>query len=378
MKKIIAIALTGLLISCSGKGFKINGEIKGMPNGTKVFLEKQDKLSQTGFKPIDTAKIENGKFSFEGETLEPEMHAVLFENKPQEQPQGFFIILEKGNIKVEINKDSISQAKLSGTYNNEEFSKYNKAMTKIQKKSFDFQQKNMTVYQEATQKKDTSVINKLQKELAKFQEERISFNTKYAEGNPKSFLTVLITEAMLTEQNPKFDRIKKTYDALEAELKETKSGKKIKEGLDNYNNTKIGQKAPEFSAKNPEGKLVSLKESLGKVTIVDFWASWCGPCRAENPSVVALYNELHAKGLNIIGVSLDREGEAAKWTEAIAKDQLTWTQVSNLKFWEDPIALKYNVKSIPATFLLDASGNIVAKDLHGEALKAKVNELLAK
>ena len=133
-------------------------------------------------------------------------------------------------------------------------------------------------------------------------------------------------------------------------------------------------KAPNFSAKTIEGKTVSLKESLGKVTIIDFWASWCGPCRAENPNVVALYNELHSKGLNIIGVSLDED--ATKWKNAIAKDKLTWTQVSNLKGWKDPIALTYKVEEIPSTFILDAKGNIVARNLRGDDLKAKVKELL--
>ena len=119
-----------------------------------------------------------------------------------------------------------------------------------------------------------------------------------------------------------------------------------------------------------------MKENLGKVTIVDFWASWCGPCRQENPNVVAIYKELHSKGLNIIGVSLDKDAKA--WKDAIAKDKLTWNHVSNLKFWDEPIAAQYKVESIPATFILDASGNIVAKDLRGDALRAKVIELLAK
>jgi thiol-disulfide isomerase/thioredoxin len=122
--------------------------------------------------------------------------------------------------------------------------------------------------------------------------------------------------------------------------------------------------------------MVSLKECLGKVTIVDFWASWCGPCREENPNMVAIYNELHSKGLNVVGVSLDKD--AQKWKEAIAKDKLVWNQVSNLKFWEEPIAKQYKVESIPATFILDAKGNIVAQDLRGEELKAKIKELLAK
>ncbi len=121
---------------------------------------------------------------------------------------------------------------------------------------------------------------------------------------------------------------------------------------------------------------MSLKESLGKVTIVDFWASWCGPCRVENPNMVALYKEFHAKGLNIIGVSLDKD--KAKWKEAIAKDQLTWTQVSNLKFWDEPIAKQYQVESIPATFILDAKGTIVAQGLRGAELQSKILELLSK
>jgi len=108
--------------------------------------------------------------------------------------------------------------------------------------------------------------------------------------------------------------------------------------------------------------------------LIDFWASWCKPCRIENPNVVALYNELHSKGLTIIGVSLDENLEL--WKKAIAKDKLTWIHVSNLKGWEDPIAGLYDVDQIPSTFLLDGSGNIVARDLQGEALKSKIKSML--
>ena len=120
--------------------------------------------------------------------------------------------------------------------------------------------------------------------------------------------------------------------------------------------------------------MVSLKQNLGKVTLIDFWASWCAPCREENPNVVALYNEFHGKGLNIISVSLDED--ASKWKDAIAKDKLTWMQVSNLKEMKDPIALQYNITQIPTTYLLDASGKIVAIDLYSDRLKSKIKELL--
>lgn len=110
------------------------------------------------------------------------------------------------------------------------------------------------------------------------------------------------------------------------------------------------------------------------MTLIDFWASWCPPCRQENPNVVALYSELHSKGLNIISVSLDKD--ASKWKDAIAKDKLIWTQISNLKEMEDPIAIQYGIIQIPTTFLLDATGKIVAIDLRGDVLKAKINQLL--
>lgn len=132
--------------------------------------------------------------------------------------------------------------------------------------------------------------------------------------------------------------------------------------------------APEFKAPTPTGKLVSLTESLGKATLIDFWASWCSPCRHENPNVVSLYNEFHSKGLNIISVSLDEN--KGSWTRAIEEDKLSWTQVSNLKEMKDPIALQYGVTQIPTTFLLDATGKIVAIDLRGDDLKAKVKALL--
>ena len=188
-------------------------------------------------------------------------------------------------------------------------------------------------------------------------------------------------------RDPNFDvkKIRKLYNSFDESIKNTKTAKKIKDQLDAIDKAKnapkpkpvavnVGQIAPDFSAKTPQGVTVSLKESLGKVTVIDFWASWCGPCRKENPAVVALYNEFHAKGLNIIGVSLDKD--AAKWKEAIAKDKLTWTQISNLQEWKDPIALQYKVKQIPTTYLLDETGKIIAKDLRGAELKAKIMELL--
>ena len=137
----------------------------------------------------------------------------------------------------------------------------------------------------------------------------------------------------------------------------------------------IGSIAPDFTAPDPDGNSVTLSKVLGKITILDFWASWCRPCRVENPNFVKLYNKYHDKGLNIISVSLDRENQMKRWVNAIEKDNLNWYNVSNLKYWQDPVAQLYNISSIPATFILDEKGKIIATRLRGSALEEKINQL---
>jgi len=379
MKKILLfVSAAALFVSCSKTGdneYIITGTLAGA-DGKTVILEAQDKDIPGKFTALDTVKIENGKFEIKGIALEPAIHTLKIESK-----DGLIdFILEEGEINISVDKDTIAKSKVSGTYNNEELSKFKEDLKIIQKgvqkKSLAFQQDNTQKMQQARQSNDTVVINQLLKEYRKIQQPLNNKYTSYAESNPKSFLSVLIAESLFNFPNVDLAKIRKIYNGLTSELKNTKPGKSVKEKLDNVDAVEIGKVAPDFTAPNPEGKNVSLKQSLGKVTIVDFWASWCAPCRQENPNVVALYNEFHDKGLNIVGVSLDQPDGAAKWKDAIAADKLAWTHVSNLKFWEDPIAKKYNVKSIPATFILDASGKIVAKDLRGEELKAKVKELL--
>jgi peroxiredoxin len=379
MKKILLVitAIT-VLISCNKAGeneYIVTGTIKGIADGKTVILEVQD---ETGaLKPVDTVKIEKEKFTFKGSAKEPEMYLLSIETISDKLP----FILENGDIEMTINKDSIGITKITGTYNNEELNGYKAKGMAIQKKMMKFQKDNTAKMNQAQQTKDTVVMNSLRKEYSKFQDEFITQSNAYVASHPKAFISALIIEGMFNQMAPDIDKISKFYNGLDKEVKDTKHGKKIKKQLDELTkpvaaavNVGVGTMAPDFSAANPEGKAVSLKQSMGKVTVVDFWASWCKPCRAENPNMVALYKEFHAKGLNILGVSLD--DDAAKWKDAIAKDKLTWTHVSNLKNFEDPIATLYGIKAIPSTFILDASGKIVAKDLRGAELKAKVAELL--
>lgn len=372
MKKILVLLVTVFaFISCEKaleNQYIVSGTAKGIEDGKKMFIEIQGEMGQPISK--DTAIVKNEKFEFKGDVNDIDIAFVKLEGAQR----GIPFIFEEGKTEIVFDKDSIQKSKISGTYNNEKFQEFNDNSATFGKKMMQFEKDNNEKMQTAQQAQDTVVINKIMKEYKAVQEEMTSYSKEFINNNPKSYISLLLLENFINSQTIAIDEIQKSYDKLDKSLLANKHALNIKKAIDAANAITIGKPAPDFSAPSPESTTISLKQSLGKVTIIDFWASWCKPCRIENPNVVALYNELHEKGLNIIGVSLDKDAES--WKKAIAEDGLVWKHVSNLKFWQDPIAEQYNVKSIPATFILDEKGNIVAKDLRGDALRTKVYELL--
>lgn len=373
MKKIVVFLLLAItLISCSNVGkdeFLLNGTIPGIPDGKVVVLERFD--DSLGAVAVDTAKIKAGKFTFKGKTLEPEMFSVRVETVQSTS----YIIIENGEINMEIVKDSTFKNKFSGTYNNDQLFEFNQKGIENEKKKKEFGKKFQAKFLIAQNQKDTVTMKKIQTDYENLEKGIKTGIEDYIKSHPKALISALLIKSLFGEFEPNITKIETLYKGLDKSIQDTKTGKSIIKNLKQFKVVKEGRRAPEFSAANPAGKTVSLKESMGKITIVDFWASWCGPCRKESPNMVKLYAEFHEKGLNIIGVSLD--DDAVKWKEAIDSDKLSWTQVSNLKKWKDPIAAEYGVQAIPSTFVLNQFGVIVAKNLSGEALKAKVAELLA-
>ena len=174
--------------------------------------------------------------------------------------------------------------------------------------------------------------------------------------------------------NPNADTLQKIYSGLAPEIQASYLGKQLKSILDAALLTGVGRPAPEFTQTDTKGKPVALSSYKGQYVLIDFWASWCGPCRAENPNVLKYYREFRKKGFTVLGVSLDENKD--KWLTAIRQDGLPWTQVSDLKGWNNEAALQYGVEGIPMNYLLDKNGTIVAKGLRGPELEKQLKELV--
>jgi thiol-disulfide isomerase/thioredoxin len=211
-----------------------------------------------------------------------------------------------------------------------------------------------------------------------------NFGFNFIKTYPDSDFSLTLLNSALGQKGFDIDLAKEAYDKINISIK-TKTvenqiiSNQIKTKLNKAKKTelvKIGEKVPAFSGPNSKGILLDLNKIKGKVTIIDFWASWCKPCRIENPNLVNLYDKYHDNGLEIISISLDSETQRLAWIKAIKKDQLNWFNISNLKSWNDPIAQLYGVNSIPATFIIDQDGVLIDKQLRGRQLDERIRGLL--
>ncbi len=171
------------------------------------------------------------------------------------------------------------------------------------------------------------------------------------------------------------DDLKGYYDGLTDQVKASEAGKDLKASLDRLGQVNVGGYAPDFTLKTPDGKDVSLSQFRGKVLLLDFWATWCGPCLREMPNVISIYKKYHSKGLEILGVSLDEEKSADRWRQMIKDRGMDWNHGSSLKGWDCPVAKMFNVTAIPRMYIIDKDGKIIAQDLRGEALADKMAEI---
>lgn len=379
MKHIIGILFIALLLNACNKaekqndGYMITGTAKGVYNGMRVYLKASDERgTQT---PQDTAIVMNETFSFDGKVDYPQMWFLSVDNVSGIVP----IMVENEEISVNFDKNEIQNSTVAGTKSNKALIDYNKGFKELLDKRNALNQQYATIANTA----DSIAIEKLTAEFTATNEELRAFPIQFLKTQNDNFMALSLIENLLRSKPDDLTEIDAAYNNLTTDIKNSVYGtmvgtklndlKKQNESLAMLN---VGKVAPDFSAPDPNGKQISLNEIKGKATIIDFWAAWCGPCRKENPNVVRIYNKYHDKGLEIIGVSLDRQGQKDKWLKAIEDDKLTWHHVSNLDYFNDPVARQYNIQAIPATFILDADGKIVAKNLRGQALEDKIAEML--
>ena len=367
MKNIFCIVYTLIFLACSSNEneFKINGSID-LKDGGMIYRFGADANQQPLI--IDSTSVVGGVFEMSGVNESPDINFLFVENIRDNFP----FVIESGDIRISLYKDSLISSKALGTVSNNAFMKY-KSETKVFINSMngigrDLQQANIS--------RDSLLSADLQDQYKDVQDQIKDYEIRFIKENSDSYVSALILERFLMTKQMTNDEAKLMFDNLTSRIKESKTGVKLDKALNAPTPpAEVGQIAPDFEGPGPTGQLVKLQENLGKITIVDFWASWCRPCRVENPNLVKMYNKLKAKGLNVMGVSLDKSKD--NWIKAIKDDGLQWSHVSHLQYWNEPIAKAYQVKSIPATFILDQNGKILAKNLRGKALEQKVEKLLA-
>ena len=364
MKKLLGIVLLVSLSCTESHELVIKGTIDS-DEPLKIIRYVPDSNNQP--RPYDTIASLAGKFQFKVATEKPNINFITVEGKSGSFP----FIAEKGSLTMNIKTENIANSTTTGSLSNDDYMAF-----KDQSEVYGAKLQQLTAeINEARQYNDNLLVEELQRQSNEVRQEISSYEQGLITDKTDSYLSVLLLERMLNSKTLTPAQVKPIFDRYSDRIKQSVKGQGIQSKLNApISPTDIGSKAPNFTAPNPEGTPLELQKQLGKITILDFWASWCRPCRIENPNLVRTYNKLKDKGLHVVSVSLDRDKR--RWLQAIKDDGLDWDHVSNLQYWRDPVAQLYKVSSIPATFILDQNGVIIAKNLRGTQLEATLTKLM--
>ena len=351
---IVAASMT--LAACNAQsGYKVTGTVEGMPDGKAIIAT----VNGSSLDTLAKADVKNGSFEFTGNVSEPTGAYIMVIGQRGAIP----FMLENANITVNAGQAGLT---VTGSEGQKIYDQFMAINTTTQQEAMKLQQE----YQAANG--DQAKIQAVQEAYAKLMTDAQAKETELIKANPDSYVSTFVIVSGMGQME--YEQLKERYNLLGEKAKASAQGKAIAAQIAKLESTAIGQIAPNFTITTPEGESISLYDIKGKVKLIDFWASWCGPCRGENPHVVEIYKEYHPKGLEIFGVSLDNNKEA--WVKAIADDGLVWKHGSDLKGWQSAPAQLYSVSGIPHTVLLDENNKIIAKNLRGDELKQKIAELL--
>lgn len=384
MKKILfAVVALALVVSCGkktsgAKKFQVSGTITNAPAAT-LYLEQ---VPMANMQPVlvDSVKLDkNGRYTLSAPEGEASVYNLRFE---QAMYPVAAVINDAPAITLDAsftkeNQQFPDKFEIKGSASSQQLKDFMLAFNKQLQSLFENEQKGDSLQQAKASDSVLAAVNARSVQIAGDLRQLLSSSLEKS-NNPA--LTMILLGYYQSTANNTGNRMqgltKEELQQIVNTTAEKNPGHKglatIKEALEGI----VGKMAPEIVMPDPDGKEVRLSSFRGKYVLVDFWASWCNPCRAENPNVVKAYNRFKDKNFTILGVSLDRPGQRDKWVKAIMDDHLTWTQVSDLKFWESPVVQLYKFDGIPYNVLIDPSGKIIAEALRGEALEKKLEEVL--
>ncbi len=362
---LVAFSISLILPGIPKVKYTIKGMVHGMPFGW-VYFSRPD---STGFvfAKRDSAKIIDGHFEFSGEA-EPVRVMVGFKYGKQYSFGGEFF-LDNGTITLECNKERLEDLKASGTPSQDQFAQF------TEKNRPNLLQGNAAYGAKlrAQSKHDKKKMDSLDNVFVIIKRRTTAIITEQVRTYPNSMVSAYLLKAHLAA-NPDVEILEPLYNVLSANVKQSIYGKDVLKALEAGKRTDIGSPAPYFELPDQARKKISLASYKGKYTFIDFWASWCGPCRAENPNVLAAYNRFKNKNFEVLSISMD--GNKKDWLKAVTEDKLPWIQVCDLKGSNSEVGKLYGIKAIPMNYLLDKEGRIIAKNLRGGQLENKLAEVL--
>ena len=365
-------------VTFAQENYVIKGKVGAVSAPSKIFLTYR----ADGKTISDSTAITGGVLQFSGQvaditgaTLVLDYKGVGIMNLDRKTKQDVLTVYLVNGTTLVNSADSLSKAKVTGTKVNvdvQEFAAYTKPVTAA------YTALNAEYYATPKEKRGTKefgdYIDKKEDSIGNVEKK---LDSVYILGHPDSYASLQALRSM-GGAYPDYTQLQPKFDKLSLALRTSKAGVKYQDYLNILKKVSVGQIAPEFAQADTNGNLVKLSSFRGKYVLLDFWASWCGPCRAENPNVVKAYNNFKGKNFTILSVSLDRPGKRDAWVKAIHDDGLAWNHVSDLKFWDNDAAKLYGIQAIPQNLLLDPDGKIIAKDLFGDDLEKKLTEIFGK